>query len=104
MDNIYKKYRRTKNMVSSNVNKDTVLITGGAGMIGSNLVKKLLENENNHIIVLDNFSNDQAIISGTFSLGIIVILVFVGCMNMNKHSHLQSHLHNHGKTAEHLPI
>ena len=32
-----------------------ILITGGAGMIGSNLVKKLLENENNHIIVLDNF-------------------------------------------------
>ena len=33
-----------------------ILITGGAGFIGSNLVHKLIENKNNKIIVLDNLS------------------------------------------------
>lgn len=32
-----------------------ILITGGAGFIGSNLTKKLLEDENNKVICLDNF-------------------------------------------------
>lgn len=32
-----------------------ILITGGAGFIGSNLAKKLLEDENNKVICLDNF-------------------------------------------------
>ncbi len=32
----------------------TVLITGGAGFIGINLIKKLLENPDNFIIVIDN--------------------------------------------------
>ena len=33
-----------------------ILVTGGAGFIGSNLVKRLVDN-NNSVIVLDNYSS-----------------------------------------------
>lgn len=36
-----------------------ILVTGGAGMIGSNLIEKLLEDENNSVIVLDNFFTSE---------------------------------------------
>lgn len=32
-----------------------ILISGGAGFIGSHLVDKLMENENNEVIVADNY-------------------------------------------------
>lgn len=35
---------------------DIILITGGAGFIGSNLIDRLLE-ENNEVITIDNFNN-----------------------------------------------
>lgn len=45
-------------------NKKTVLVTGGAGFIGSNLCKKLLD-LNNHVICLDNlYSGDITHIQG----------------------------------------
>ena len=34
----------------------TYLVTGGAGFIGSSLIKKLLHDENN-VIVIDNFND-----------------------------------------------
>ena len=34
--------------------KKTILITGGTGFIGSNLCKRLIQNENNRIICIDN--------------------------------------------------
>ena len=39
--------------------KRRILITGGGGFIGSNLVEVLLKDENNYIIVLDNFYSSR---------------------------------------------
>ena len=38
---------------------DKILITGVAGFIGSNLALKLLENENNIVYGVDNFSSSN---------------------------------------------
>lgn len=36
-----------------------ILVTGGAGFLGSNLCKKLLEERDNYVICLDNFSSGK---------------------------------------------
>ncbi len=36
-----------------------ILVTGGAGFLGSNLCKKLLEDEKNNVICIDNFSSGK---------------------------------------------
>lgn len=36
-----------------------ILVTGGAGFLGSNLCKKLLEEKDNYVICLDNFSSGK---------------------------------------------
>ena len=41
----------------NNLNK--VIITGGAGFIGSNLVKKLLENGTKEILIIDDLSTGK---------------------------------------------
>ena len=33
----------------------TILVTGGAGFLGRNLCEKLLQDENNSVVCLDNF-------------------------------------------------
>lgn len=38
-----------------------ILVTGGAGFVGSNLCKRLLEDENNYIICLDNLYTGREI-------------------------------------------
>ena len=37
--------------------KNLIIVTGGAGFIGSNLIKSLLKNTNKKIISLDNYSS-----------------------------------------------
>jgi UDP-N-acetylglucosamine/UDP-N-acetylgalactosamine 4-epimerase len=41
--------------MGNKIQQQKVLVTGGAGFIGSNLVEELLK-ENNHVVCLDNFS------------------------------------------------
>ena len=43
--------------MKNNLNK--VIITGGAGVIGSNLVKKLLENGTEKILIIDDLSTGK---------------------------------------------
>ena len=44
-----------------NKNSNSILVTGGAGFIGSNIVQKLI-NEKNKVIVFDNFLRGKKII------------------------------------------
>ena len=39
------------------IGKDIILVTGSCGFIGSNLISKLLENESNIIIGIDNMNS-----------------------------------------------
>ena len=39
------------------MNKKIIVVTGGAGFVGSNLISKLLENTNYKIIIIDNYSS-----------------------------------------------
>ena len=36
-----------------------ILVTGGAGFLGSNLCKKLLDEKDNYVICLDNFKSGK---------------------------------------------
>jgi len=39
-----------------NKNKKTILVTGGAGFVGSNLIEELVKDSNNRVVSLDNYS------------------------------------------------
>ena len=41
-------------MIKQN-SKKTILVTGGAGFIGSHLIEQLVKDQNNHVISLDNY-------------------------------------------------
>lgn len=45
-------------MVKKEIHNSTILVTGGAGFIGSNLCERLL-NQNNKVVCLDNFSTGK---------------------------------------------
>jgi UDP-N-acetylglucosamine 4-epimerase len=53
----YNKYLYKKVYHKHDLSKNSYLITGGAGFIGSNLVEYLLKNNAGHVRVLDNLSN-----------------------------------------------
>ena len=40
-----------------NLNKETILVTGGLGFIGSNLIRSLIKNTKKKIIIVDNLSS-----------------------------------------------
>jgi len=42
---------------SDKKSKDTIIVTGGAGFVGSNLIKKLLDKTKYRIISIDNYSS-----------------------------------------------
>ena len=44
-------------MVKNKIKKDIIVVTGGAGFIGSNLIKILLKKTNYKVISLDNYSS-----------------------------------------------
>ena len=39
------------------MNKKNILVTGGAGFVGGNLIEKLLKNTNKKIISIDNYTS-----------------------------------------------
>jgi dTDP-D-glucose 4,6-dehydratase len=47
-----------ENFLKLLIMKNKILITGGAGFIGSNLCEKLVKNPNNITYSLDNYSTD----------------------------------------------
>ena len=47
-------------MVKNKIKKDIIVVTGGAGFIGSNLIKILLKKTNYKVISLDNYSSGSS--------------------------------------------
>lgn len=53
-----------KNLINYNNLKKKILVTGGLGFVGHNLVKTLIENYNSEVIVVDDCSNSNPAILG----------------------------------------
>ena len=53
----------------------TILITGGAGFIGSNLIDLLIKNDNFHIICIDNFTGKMKILKNSLIKAILLLLI-----------------------------
>ena len=74
-----------------------ILITGGAGFIGSNLADKLIENSNNKVIAIDNFDDYYLAMkdeSGNIKKedeGKIMLEDIDGNPNTKSHTHIHSY-------------
>ena len=55
--------------------KNLIIVTGGAGFVGSNLIKSLLKKTNKKIISLDNYSsgNKKNHIKNNIKLCLVII-------------------------------
>ena len=51
------KTRKSRTLPGKSKMKNLIIVTGGAGFIGSNLIKSLLKKTNKKIISLDNYSS-----------------------------------------------
>ena len=51
------KTRKSRTLPGISKMKNLIIVTGGAGFVGSNLIKSILKNTNKKIISLDNYSS-----------------------------------------------
>jgi len=70
-------------------NKTNILVTGGAGFVGSSLAEKLIENSNNYVVIVDNLLTGS---KNKLPIAIHNNLKFIQC-NVNNKTEITSVFH-----------
>lgn len=70
-------------------NKTNILVTGGAGFVGSGLAEKLIENPNNYVVIVDNLLTGS---KNKLPIAIHNNLKFIQC-NVNNKTEITSVFH-----------